>query len=49
MIMNKQITRWTLIVDEWLNKLNLGTIDKPCIVLVNTTYLNNFNYRLNNF
>jgi hypothetical protein len=37
MIMNKQITKWTFIVNEQLNKLNLGTIDKPCIVVVNTT------------
>ncbi len=37
MIMNKQITRWTFTVDEQLNKLNLGTIGKPYIMLVNTT------------
>jgi hypothetical protein len=37
MVMNKQIIRWTLTTDEQSNKLNLGTIDKPYIVLVNTT------------
>jgi hypothetical protein len=34
MIKNFKITRWTLTVDEQLNKLNLGISEKPCIMLV---------------
>jgi hypothetical protein len=33
-IKNKQITRWMLIIDQQLNKLNLGTNEEPHIVLL---------------
>ncbi len=33
-IKNKQITGWTLMANEQLSKLNLGTSEEPCIVLV---------------
>jgi hypothetical protein len=37
MIKNKKITRWTLIINEKLSKFNLGTIEKPQIMLISTT------------
>jgi hypothetical protein len=41
-IRNKQIIGWTFIVDEQLRKLNLGTNEKPCIMLVNYALLEQF-------
>jgi hypothetical protein len=39
MIKNKKITGWTLIIDEQLSKLNLGTSEEPCIMLVSVAPL----------
>jgi hypothetical protein len=39
MIKNKQITRWTLTIDEQLNKLKLGIGGEPCIVFVSVALL----------
>ncbi len=46
MIKNKQITRWMLIDDEQLNKLNLGANEKPCIVFVSVALPKQFQVKV---
>ncbi len=46
MLKNKQITRWTFIIDEQLNKLNLGTNEEPCMVLVNVILSRQFQVKV---
>jgi hypothetical protein len=38
-IKNKKYIGWMLIADEQLSELNLGTNEKPCIVLVSVALL----------
>jgi hypothetical protein len=46
MIINKQITGWTFIIDEQLNKLNLGINEEPRIMLVNATLFGQFQVKV---
>jgi hypothetical protein len=39
MIKNKQITRWTLTINEQLNKFKLGSNEEPCIVFISVALL----------